>query len=141
MTDDLSRAKETLKDGDNTLVLCLNDRMHVSTERGIKPLLAAVNADEDWRGACAADKIVGKAAAMLYVLLDVRAVYAEVMSNRAKDILGRYHIEACCDTLTEQIVNRQGTGLCPMEEAVRAIDDPRSVPTALKRKIDEMKNM
>lgn len=39
------------------------------------------------KGCCAADKIVGKAAALLYVGLGVREVYASVMSRRGEETL------------------------------------------------------
>ena len=134
MLDELIYAKKMLKLGQYTLFLCSEGRVFFSEGRGICPLLELVGTEE-WKGACAADKIVGKAAAMLYVLLGVRAVYAEVMSEEAKNILEQYDILCQYDTLTENIINRKGTGLCPMELAVKDVEKPSDAPSAIREKI------
>ena len=78
----------------------------------------------DTCGFYAADKVVGKAAALLYCLLGVRCVYGAVMSDAAVKVLRRNGIEAYWGRLTENIRNRTNTGLCPMEAATMHIDDP-----------------
>ena len=77
----------------------------------------------DMQGAYVADKVVGKAAAYLYVLLGVRKVYAAVISRPALDVLERYNIGIVYDMLVPAIRNRTDTGFCPMETAVLDIDD------------------
>jgi hypothetical protein len=37
--------------------------------------------------------------------------------------------------LTENIINRSGTGLCPMEEAVKDIDDLKEALAAIQAKV------
>ncbi len=44
---------------------------------------------------------------------------APVMSEGAAETLARYGVLFRCDTLSPEIRNRAGTGLCPMEQAVR----------------------
>ena len=139
MMNEITYAKEMLSRGGYTLVVCSGGRVYVSEEKGIKPLLELVKAQDDWSGAYAADKIVGKAAAMLYALLGVKAVYAEVLSEKAKEIFDKNGIEFECNTLTDNIINRQGTGLCPMEEAVKDIDNADDAIMAIEAKIAEMK--
>ncbi len=80
-------AKMRLSDGGFNLVLISGNRVFESKERGIRALLSLAKSGEDWSGASAADKIVGKASAMLYSLLGVSEVYAEVMSLPAKAML------------------------------------------------------
>lgn len=84
------------------------------------------------RGAVA-DKIVGKAAALLFVLLKVNTVYAETISKGAAEVFERYGIHYEFGVMTDRIVNRTGTGLCPMENAVRDIDEPRAAHEAVKQ--------
>ena len=140
MTGDWTLAIEALHSArENTLTVCRDGKLSVSTQRGIKPLLELTESDEDLHGACAADRIVGKAAAMLYVLLGVKAVYAEVLSKTARDIFEENHIEYRYETLTDRIINRMGTGLCPMEEAVKETDEPQAALTAIRNKIAEMR--
>lgn len=135
MTEELRRAKEAL-DADTavTLAVCRGDDLTVSREKGIKPLLKLTQGD-DLRNASAADRIVGKAAAMLYALTGVEEVFAQVLSEQGRTVLKRYGIVYEYGTLTENIINRSGTGLCPMEEAVKDIDDLKEVLAAIKAKV------
>ena len=57
--------------------------MLTSTERGVKPLLQWLDGENRVKGFSAVDKVVGRAAAFLYVLLEVKEVYAGVMSEGA----------------------------------------------------------
>ena len=139
MMNEITYAKEMLSRGGYTLVVCSGGRVFVSEDKGIKPLLGLVKSQDDWSGAYAADKIVGKAAAMLYTLLGVKAVFAEVLSEKAKEIFEKIGIEFEYNTLTENIINRQGTGLCPMEEAVKDTDNAEEALAAIETKIAEMK--
>ena len=104
-------------------------------ERGIMPLLRLLGGEGAgrFRGASFADKIVGKAAAMLYVRLGVKEVYGEVMTDTAHGILAAHGIRAEWGTLTERIINRAGTDICPMEKAVEGISDPAAAEAALRR--------
>lgn len=126
MSVDLFRAKEILQSADTTCVLCREDVVLTSQERGVLPLLRWLGTGTDTSGYCAADKVVGKAAALLYCLLGVRCVHGNVMSSAAVKVLRRHGIEAHWDTLTEFIRNRADTGLCPMEAATAQIDDPET---------------
>ena len=124
MSTDLQRAKERLQSTGSTCVLCREDVVLTSQERGILSLLRWLGTSADTSGCCAADKVVGKAAALLYCLLGVRCVHGNVMSTAAVKTLRRHGIEAHWDTLTEFIRNRAGTDLCPMEAATAQINNP-----------------
>ena len=97
-----------------------------------------LNEGTDLSGASAADRIVGKAAAFLYVLLGVRTVYAPLISVPAQETLRAHGIEAIADAVVPAIRNRTDTGFCPMESAVWDISDQREAKAALERKISEM---
>lgn len=139
MLDGLSRVRDIASAEGYTLYLSADGREHFSREKGIGPLLSLVGTD-GWQGACAADTVVGKAAAMLYVLLGVKAVYAGVLSKGAQDVFDRYGIAYAYGTLTDSIINRMGTGLCPMELAVKDLDDPAAAPAALREKLKQLSN-
>lgn len=138
MNSDLAKAVETLKSGAYTCVLCKGDRLYTATERGVKPLLSWLHDGTDLRDFAAADKVVGKAAALLYVLLGVRAVYAPVMSKAAFETLAKNGIDAHCDRTVKHIMNRAGTGLCPMEETVMDIDDPQKAKERIVARLNAM---
>lgn len=122
--NDLQQAKEILNMGNDTCVLCKGNQIIKSTLTGIAPMVQFLTNKTDLRGFSAADRIVGKAAAMLFVLAEVKEVYASVMSKSAADMLSAHGITPSWGELTEHIINRQGTGLCPMEQAVQQITDP-----------------
>lgn len=135
---DIIRAKTLLKHKDCSCVLCRGNNVYESCERGIKPIAAFIDNKTELSGFSAADKIVGKAAAMLYVMLGVKAVYGEVMSKSAAEVFKKHGIEYEYGTLTENIINRRGDGLCPMEMAVLNISDAESAYSAIKAKLNEM---
>ena len=70
------------------------------------------------------DTIVGKAAAAIYILAGASGVYAETMSAAAVDFLTANGVACACHTKTEKLLNRQGTGLCPFEQAVLELQKP-----------------
>ena len=138
MSDDLSRARALLQSGGYTCVLCRKEETAYSKERGIQPLLSWWEEGRRFSGFCAADRVVGKAAACLYVLLGVQAVYACVMSEAAQKLLLQNGIAASASTLTAAIRNRLGDGLCPMEAAVRDIEEPKQAPARLRARLQQL---
>ncbi len=135
MTTDLQNAKTLLSDNNYTCVLCKDERTITSTERGVKSLVELVDGAENLNGFSDADKIVGKAAAMLYVLLGVKEVYAEVLSRAGAEVFANHKIACEYGELAEQIINRNGDGICPMEKAVQEIYDPALGLKAIKNKL------
>lgn len=134
---DMARAQELLGRGPFTCVLCRGDVTLSSAERGVAPLLALLASERDLSGFSAADKVVGRAAAFLYVLMGVSAVFADTMSEGAQDVLLAHGIETSAAIRAEHIVNRAGTGPCPMEDAVHSIDDPEQALEAIKVRLAE----
>lgn len=141
MTNDTMRAKALLEEKGVTCVLCRGDRILKSEERGVRPLVRWIDAGEDYRGFCAADRIVGKAAAWLYLLLGIRELYAAVLSRSAARLLEEHGIPFDYGTLTEEIINRKKTGQCPMELAVSDSTSPQEAYAAVKKKLAEMEQM
>ncbi|MBQ3085384.1 MAG: DUF1893 domain-containing protein [Clostridia bacterium] len=136
---DLENAKRRLPEG-YTAVLCKDTVTHTATKRGVAPLLDWLESQTALQGFSAADKVVGKAAAMLYVLLGVKEVYADVMSEQAEAVFNRHGIACSYTLLVPMIRNRTNTGFCPMEQATAAIDDPHEALRAIKTKLAELKN-
>lgn len=139
MKADITKAAGILGDGQYTCVLCKEDTIYTSTERGVKPLLYWLDNGIDLKGFSAADKVVGNAAAFLYVLLGVKEVYAPVMSEAAVSTLSRNGIRYQCGESVKSIINRAGTGNCPMEEAVCGITVPTEALGAIRRRLAELK--
>lgn len=138
MKTDLKKAKELLESDDFTCVFCKENQILTSTERGIKPLMNWVNQGNTFHDFSAADRIVGKAAAFLYVLLSVDEVYATVMSEAAEAVLNQYDIKCSYAQSVKVICNRSNTGMCPMEQAVLTIDNPQQAFEALEKRLAEL---
>ena len=135
---DLKTAKIRLFVGDCTCVLCKNEEMHVSTERGVKPLAKWLQSGADFSHFSAADKVVGKATAFLYVLLKVKAVYAQVISAPALQVFLEHGIYAEYGEEVPSIINRKGDGICPFEQCVLAVSDAQTAQWKIFAKLDEM---
>ena len=131
-------AKELLNGA--TLVVINGEKVCTYNERGIKALLNLLQNDPLFlEKATVADKIVGKAAALLMVKGGVKEVYAETISESAKEVFLRHQIPVSFGTSTLRIINREGTGPCPMESTVEKIDDPSEAYEALKQKVKNLR--
>lgn len=135
---EFERAWALLQEEGYTCVLCKDEQVFTSRMRGVKPLLSWYDQGLDVQGFSAADKVVGKAAAFLYVLFGVREVYAQIMSSPAKMVLDTYGISNGCEEEVDAIRNRANTGYCPMETAVWNIADPEEALAAIQQKFKEL---
>ena len=140
MTQDLEKAKHLLERDGYTCVLCRGDRVHTSRQRGVQPLLELVHGNRNLTGFSAADKVVGKATAMLYRLLQVQEVYAAVISDAALQTLEDGNIRAFYGTRVPHIINRTGDGCCPMESATAHIRDPREALEAIEHTLVRLRS-
>lgn len=131
----LGTAVSLLRSGECTVVFFDGERVIKSAERGIKPLADIISRGEDVAGMSVADKIVGRAAALLYAYMRVGAVHGCVMSEGALNVLRANGIAASFDMLTRAIINRRGDGPCPMEQAVSGTDDPATAVELVSAKI------
>ena len=134
----IENAKMILTSGGYSCVLCKDSELFTSSQKGIKPLVDYYKSNCSFNGFSAADKIVGKATAFLYLLLGVSAVYADVISSPALELLSKNGVYVGYDTKTDYIINRQGNGICPFENAVKDIEDP---DTAYGIILDKMKEL
>ncbi len=137
--NDFEKAKKLLNTEQYTCVICAGDKLYTSKRRGVKPLVDCfIEHGEDFVGASAADKVVGKGAAFIYLRLGVRAVYAAVISRAAYSLLQSRSIEIEYDLLVDSIINRQGNGICPFEETVLDIDDENEAYFKIIEKMKEL---
>lgn len=139
MKADINKAKEIFAGGNYTCVLVKEDVIYTSDKRGVAPLLSWLDCGTQFTGFSAVDKVVGKAAAFLYVLLDVEYVYAEVISKPAVKVLESNGILVEYNVLSDAIRNRDNTGFCPMETTVMEIEDKDEALVAIRNKIKSMK--
>lgn len=132
------RLKALLAEENLTCVLSDGNRLIKSRERGVKPLICFIESGKSFKGFTAADKVVGKAAALLYALMGVSSLYASVISEGALTVCKSFGISVEYGTLTQNIINRRGDGFCPMEQAVADISDPQTAFNAVKEKLKNL---
>ena len=134
---DIDIAKANLEG--HSICLCKDGKFFTKDDKGISPMVDLIGEGVDLKGYSVSDLIVGKAAAMLFVLSGISCVHAVVLSKGGEDYLKAHNIEYTYDTLTERIINRMGTGACPMEIAVKDIDDPKDGYEAIVKKREELR--
>ena len=134
----LDKAKELLKANDITLALYNGEKEITSQKRGVSPLVDFLQSKQTLVGFSAADKVVGKGAAFLYVLLGVSEIYAAVISRPALDILLKYGIKTEYGTLVDNIINRKGDDICPIEASVLKTVNPNEAYAAIIKKLNEL---
>lgn len=135
----LDRAKELLKSNNFTCAVCKEDKAYTSTDRGVKPLVLWYESGTDMKNASAADKVVGRGAAFLYLLLGIGELYAQVISKPALELLSENGVAVYYGTLADNIINRQGNGICPFEEAVLNVTDPHEAYISIIQKMKDLK--
>ena len=134
----LERAKQILSDGEYTCVLA-NEKITLSTkERGVKPLVKWLESSLDFHDFSAADKVIGKGAAFFYLLLGIKSIYAFVISTPALELLRERNVYVEYSQEVDNIINRQGTGICPFEEAVLPITDEKLAYQLIKEKMQSL---
>lgn len=134
----LEKAVSLLKNSDFTCVCCNDDEIITSQKRGVAPLLTWLDERKSLKEYSVADKVVGKGAAFLYILLEVKELHANVISKSALKTLQKYNIPVTYNVLTEAIRNRDNTGYCPIETAVLEITSPDKALVAIRNRLNKM---
>ncbi len=139
-TPALAAAREMiLQESVSCVIIRDNEIVYTGNGRGVKPLLHVYESDPKLlQGAILADKIIGKAAAMIAVLGGVRHVFAVTMSSSAREYLAQHGISCSSEHEVDAIHNRTGDGLCPLEQSVLKIEEPEAGYLALKATIREL---
>ncbi|MDE5796740.1 MAG: DUF1893 domain-containing protein [Muribaculaceae bacterium] len=101
---------------DCSCVICKDSRISMFRQRGVKDLLYLLKSESGiLQGAMIADKVVGKGAAAIMTLGGVASVYADIISIPALELLEKAHIPVTYGIVVPNIINRAGTGICPIE--------------------------
>lgn len=134
-TKDLAYAKKEFKRGLAFVVVKNEEILAESTEKGVAPFFYAVNG-LDVKGASLADKIVGKAVALLSVYAGIASVYTPVVSDAAVEVLHEYSIYLEADEEVTMILNSTRDDQCPIEKMVSDCGGPEEAYKKLKRRFE-----
>lgn len=106
-----------LHEGRYSCVVRNGKEVRTFTKRGVADLFEVLTTKPDFlQGSSIADKVIGKGAAALMVKGGVHCVYADVISKSALDLLRSASIDVRYSEVVSHIINRAGTGICPVEQ-------------------------
>lgn len=138
---DLETAKRLYHShGYSFVIVHSNQMLAFGTRDGVGELLEIVaEAGDGLRGAALADKIVGKAVAMVAAHAGIGAVYSPLMSEPAVQALQQRGIQVESDHTVAFIQNKRGDGLCPMEQLTLPFAEPPAAVRALENFVAQRK--
>lgn len=92
---------------------------------GVKDLFTLVaTCPQVLEGGLVADRVIGRGAALLLVMGHVERVYAQLISSQAVKVLQDAGIRVVYDKIVPNIINRDGTDICPVEKLTMNITQP-----------------
>lgn len=141
MKEDLEIAKRRLCTENLTLSIVKSSKViFESKTHGIFSFLEAIERfGEGLKGASVADKVVGKAIALLCIYAGVKAVYAETLSRKAKPVFEKHKVYFEFGNLVEKILDASKKAMCPFEKAALKIDKPEIAYRKFKALQDALK--
>jgi hypothetical protein len=131
---DLDRAKSRLFEENLTLAIVKYGEVLFETgSHRISGFLGAIEQlGARLEGASVADRVAGKAIALLCVYAKISEVYAEVLSRKAKVVFEENGIRHEWKALVDNILNLNKSGVCPFEKAAAEMSDPKDAYKAFK---------
>ncbi len=120
---DLELAMELLESKEFTLVVVKDGKViYKSNKRGIYPIYKLVTVfSNKIKGASLADKVIGRAAAMLCKKAGIKLVYTDLISKPAIKLLNGIELEY--KKAVPHILNREKNDRCPMEKLSVEVDN------------------
>jgi len=134
MQTDLQLAKQQLIQKKLSLVVAKRGKALFETEtHGINGLLDAIKElENDMRDSSVADRIVGRAAALLFVYSGVIAVFAVTASEGGVEVLKENKILHEFERLVPRILDSKKLDICPFEKLVSGLSEPKKAYDELK---------
>ncbi|HEX7482484.1 MAG TPA: DUF1893 domain-containing protein [Candidatus Bathyarchaeia archaeon] len=138
---DLTIAKKQLYDKNLTLAIAKNGIILFQTDsHRISGFIRAIEKfGTQLKGASVADRVAGKALALLCVYAGIRQVYAEVLSSRAQAVFEDNKIIFSWKVIIDNILDMDKTDVCPFEKVASNISNPEESYAAFKALLSKMK--
>ena len=138
---DLDIAQKRLLEEELTLSIVKNGKILFETDtHKISGFLSAIDTlGATLRDASVADRVVGKAVALLCVYVKINEVYAEVLSKNAKTVFEKSEISHKWKVIVDNILDLNQSGICLFEKAATEISDPERAYTLFKELLQSFK--
>lgn len=139
---DIDIAKKIIEINDSAIVIVKSGNViFESKDKGIKPLYTAYTTlGKELEGASVVDRVTGRAAAMICIAADLKALHTKLLSERAVGILEESMIEYTYDRLTPYIKNRTQSDTCPVEKLSKDVTHVDVLIERIKGFLEEMSN-
>lgn len=125
----IAEAVQEIKSGSCSCILIRGDQIiYRGRGPGVQPLLELMETAGGralLKNAFVVDKIIGKAAAMIFVLGDIAGAYGITISINGKKYLEKHGKNCRSERCVDAISDRSGKGICPIERSVLELDDPQ----------------
>ncbi|MHA1664949.1 MAG: DUF1893 domain-containing protein [Candidatus Njordarchaeales archaeon] len=134
----IDELKRLLKDF--SLIILKNKKIiYKSEKQGIIPLIEALEIPNKLalENSIIADRITGKAAALLFALIKPQFLFTIVISRQAKTFLENIGLSFRYERLVEKIMNRDKTDVCPFEKITEDVEDPYLALELIRKKVKE----
>jgi hypothetical protein len=131
---DLEIAKTELYEENLTLAIVKNGALLYSTKSPkISSLLEAIEkCGGKLEGASVADRVAGRAIALLCVYAKIKEVYAAVLSRKAQAVFKQNKISYHWKELVDSILDAEKMGMCSFEKVAADISDPEKAYKTFK---------
>ena len=126
---------------ENNLMIFRDDTLVFESQgRGIAPLIEAIDTlgRENLIGVATADRVVGKAAALLNLYMGAVEVHAGVISSGAKALLSGHGVQYQFLEETDVVKAKDGVVFCPFEKLVWDVSDPEEAHALIRAKLAEL---
>lgn len=111
----------------------------IRSGRGVADLYELYESGQRFPGATVVDKVVGAGAAVLMVALGITRCITPVASCSAMAVFGRHGVEAVPLDVVDNIINRAGTGRCPVEILLDGCSDLQEMIERIKSFLESRK--
>jgi hypothetical protein len=138
---DLDIAKSKLYEEKLTLTIVKNGAVLFETRsHRISGFLGAIEKrGAKLEGATVADRVAGKAIALLCVYAKISTVYAGVLSEKAKAVFEENEIRHEWKELVKNVLDLNKSDVCPFEKAAADISDPKDAYRTFKALQESLK--
>jgi hypothetical protein len=139
--NNLEIAKHQLHRKELTLAIVKNGEVLFETHsHRISGFLGAIEKFGDvLEGAAVADRVAGKAIALLCVYAKISDVYAEVLSEKAKAVFEENGIRHEWKALVKNVLDLKKSGVCPFEKVAADISNPKDAYRTFKALQESLK--
>jgi hypothetical protein len=115
---DLENAKKRLKERNLSLVAVKNEKIIFETKlSGLRGFIQAIKSlDKELTDSSIADRVIGRAAALLSAYSHISAVFAVTISEEGVKVLKDNDIAYCFENCVQKILNSKKCDICPFEK-------------------------